>query len=69
MTQKGKEAQEKIKDGMHFSDRCQFCRDFGEKAEPYLCPECVERIKKLGYRKLSVDEGLLLTPEEIGFLE
>jgi len=47
-----KEAQEKIVEvGMYYSDRCQFCHDFGEKIEPYLCPECIEKIIKLGYRK------------------
>ena len=38
--------------GMFFSDRCQFCHEFGEKIEPYLCPDCKERIHKLGYVKL-----------------
>ena len=56
-----KEAQEKIKEaGMYFSDRCQFCHDFGEKVEPYLCPRCVEGILKLGYRKLPKDKPPLV---------
>jgi len=36
-------------EGMYLSDKCQFCHGYGEKAEPYLCPRCKERIEKLGY--------------------
>ena len=32
------------KQGMYFSDRCQFCGEFGEKIEPYLCEKCRDRI-------------------------
>ena len=27
--------------GMYNSDRCKFCKDFGAKALPFLCPHCV----------------------------
>jgi len=33
-----------VKKGMYFSDRCQFCVDFGEKTEPYLCERCRDKI-------------------------
>ena len=52
------EAQEK-ETGMYFPDRCQFCHSFGEKIEPYLCPDCVERMRKLGYVKLPPDSAIL----------
>jgi len=35
---------EEVKQGMYFSDRCQFCGEFGEKTEPYLCEKCRDRI-------------------------
>ena len=52
------ELREKIEKGMYFSDRCQFCREFGEKVEPYLCSDCKERIKELGYVKLAENQEL-----------
>lgn len=33
------------KEGMCFSDRCGFCADFGEKAEPWVCKKCYEVIQ------------------------
>ena len=54
--------------GMYFSDRCQFCHDFGEKVEPYLCSDCKGRIYKLGYRKVS-GEPPVLGDEEIKAIE
>ena len=52
------EMRKEITRGMYFSDRCQFCHDFGEKVEPYLCPDCKERIRKLGYVKLAENQEL-----------
>lgn len=49
---------EELREGMYLSDRCQFCREFGEKVEPYLCPKCKERIEKLGYVRLDADQRL-----------
>lgn len=46
----------KVEDGMYSSDRCQFCGDFGEKVEPYLCPKCAEKIRKLSYHKPLLDK-------------
>ena len=54
-----------MEQGMYSSDRCQFCRDFGEKVEPYLCPECKTRIWELGYRKLDPDQSLPKNPYPI----
>jgi len=31
-------------EGTQYSDRYQFCHEFGKKAEPYLCHECLDRI-------------------------
>ena len=43
--------------GMAFSDRCQFCHEFGEKVESYLCLDCKNKISKLGYVKLAEDQS------------
>ena len=51
--------EQQTKTGMYFSDRCQFCHEFGEKVEPYLCPKCKIRIKELGYVKLPPDSAIL----------
>ncbi len=49
-------SQEKeLNKGMYFSDRCQFCHEFGEKVEPYLCPDCKSKILKLGYHKTNTE--------------
>ena len=45
-------------EGMSPSIRCQFCGDFGEKAEPYICPLCKEKIKQAGYVQLAPDQSL-----------
>ena len=36
--------QQKLVEGMYFSDRCQFCHEFGEKVEPFLCEQCRDKI-------------------------
>lgn len=46
------ELREKLEIGMGCADRCQFCHGFWEKVAPYLCPDCAEKIRKLGYRKV-----------------
>lgn len=56
-------AQEKIAEGMYFSDRCQFCHEFGEKVEPYLCSSCLGKIRELGYCKIEGKPPLLSTEE------
>ena len=33
-----------MKKGMNFSDRCRFCREMGEKIEPFLCESCKQKI-------------------------
>ena len=33
-----------MEEGMYISDRCQFCHDFGEKVEPFLCEDCRRKI-------------------------
>ena len=53
--------QELKENGMFYSDRCQFCHQFGPKTEPFLCPDCIELIKKLGYVKLA--DAQKLPPE------
>ena len=30
--------------GLGYSDRCQFCKEFGAKVEPYLCEHCRDKI-------------------------
>ena len=35
--------EEKAK-GMYFSDRCNFCYEFGEKVESFLCEQCRDKI-------------------------
>ena len=35
---------EKITEGMYYSDRCQFCHEFGKKVEAYLCEDCRDKI-------------------------
>ena len=35
------------KTGLHHSDRCQFCHDFGEKIKPYICYNCFKLAQQL----------------------
>lgn len=41
-----KEAQraQDLGEGMGYSDRCQFCHEFGAKVEPYLCEDCRDKV-------------------------
>ncbi len=55
--------------GMYFSDRCQFCHEFGENIEPYLCPDCKARILQLGYFRLSDDKTFSQLIKEAGYVK
>lgn len=47
-------------EGMFYSDRCKFCREFYEKAKPFICLDCWEEIK----RTLAIYPELLTPPED-----
>ena len=49
--------------GEGYSDRCQFCHEFGEKVAPYLGSDGREKIIKLGYR--FIPELKVLSSEQL----
>lgn len=44
MSNEIKEVKKILNKGMYSSDRCWFCREFGEKVEPFLCEDCRQKI-------------------------
>ncbi len=47
------EAKETMMTGMYYSDKCQFCHEFGRKAAPYLCLDCKEKIHKFEQQRVA----------------
>lgn len=50
--------------GMGYSDRCQFCREFGEKVEPYLCEDCRDKMLRWFNSKSFPELRLLLADQQ-----
>lgn len=44
--------------GMFHADRCDLCREYGEKVRPWLCAGCAEVIPALGYVRASDYDAL-----------